>query len=175
MPPPVSIEIDLSLHHPRWESCIQSLPQSLERICEHIIMKVVPDDFTPELLELSVVLTDDAQIQTLNHDYRDKDKPTNVLSFPQIDWSDELALERMLPLQNLGDIIIAFETVQREASEQDKTLNEHFIHLLTHGILHLFGHDHENDEEAELMEALEIRILADIGIKNPYAIEKTVS
>ena len=106
--------------------------------------------------ELSILLTNDGHIQQLNRDFRDKDKPTNVLSFP--DGEDGY----------LGDIAIAYETIKREAEEQEKEIHHHFIHMLVHGLLHLKGYDHETDEEAEEMEALEIKILADMGIKNPY-------
>ncbi len=106
---------------------------------------------------LSILLTNDKNIQQLNKDFRDKDKPTNVLSFPADDDGDYM-----------GDIAVAFETIQREAVEQDKSFNHHFIHMLIHGILHLDGYDHETNEDAEEMEALEIKILADMGIKNPY-------
>lgn len=107
-------------------------------------------------VEVSIVLTDDAHIQALNRDYRGKDKPTNVLSFPQ----DEPSL--------LGDVIIAYETIAREAEEQNKSFSDHFTHMLVHGTLHLLGYDHEAEAEAEEMEALEVAILSDIGVKNPY-------
>ncbi|WP_409432673.1 rRNA maturation RNase YbeY [Litorimonas sp. RW-G-Af-16] len=105
--------------------------------------------------ELSVVFSDDAHVQVLNRDYRHKDTPTNVLSFPQDG-----------PL--LGDIILAFETVAREAEAADKTFAAHTSHLLIHGYLHLQGYDHEDKDEADIMEALEIRALQRLGIDNPY-------
>lgn len=107
--------------------------------------------------EVSIVLADNDFVQTLNRDYRGKDRPTNVLSFPQD-----------APL--LGDIILALETLEREANEQSKAFNDHFTHLLVHGLLHLLGHDHIEEAEAEVMEALEIEILDALGIKNPYEI-----
>jgi probable rRNA maturation factor len=105
---------------------------------------------------VSILLTDDDHIQHLNKNFRDIDKPTNVLSFPD----DEDGY--------LGDIAVAYETLVREAIEQDKPFHHHFIHMLIHGVLHLKGYDHETDSEAEEMESLEVKILADIGIKNPY-------
>ena len=108
--------------------------------------------------EVSIVLTNDTHIRTLNRDYRGKDKPTNVLSFPQ----DEPAL--------LGDIIIALETIQREAEEQRKSFDNHFTHMLVHGCLHLMGFDHITDNEAKEMETLEVQILKQLNIKNPYEI-----
>lgn len=105
--------------------------------------------------EVSVVLADDNFVQGLNREYRGKDKPTNVLSFPQDP-----------PM--LGDIVLAFETIEREASEQNKDFAAHLTHLLVHGVLHLLGYDHEDDQEASEMEGLEIEILQKMGINNPY-------
>lgn len=112
--------------------------------------------------ELSVLLTDDASIQVLNRDWRGKDKPTNVLSFPG-DPSPAPGAPAML-----GDIAVAFQTVAREAGEQKKTLDDHLAHMVVHGMLHLLGHDHEDEAEAEEMEALEREFLADLGIADPY-------
>lgn len=109
--------------------------------------------------ELSILFTDDAHIQVLNRDWRGKDKPTNVLSFPSAFQASG----------TLGDIAIAFETVEREAAEGGLTVADHLTHLLVHGILHLIGHDHEAEEEAEAMERLETDILAGLGIADPYA------
>ena len=106
--------------------------------------------------EISILLTNDTRIQILNRDFRKIDKPTNVLSFPQEDD------------HYLGDIAISFNTLEREALEQGKQFNDHFIHMLIHGVLHLKGYDHENDSEAEKMESFEVKILEDMGIKNPY-------
>lgn len=116
----------------------------------------------PRAGELSVVLTDDAHIRALNHDYRGKDKATNVLSFP---------ITPPAPL--LGDIVFAQETLAREALEGDKAFTDHFAHLLIHGFLHLQGYDHESDADAAIMEALEIAALARLGIDNPYKSEQS--
>ena len=113
--------------------------------------------------ELSVVLTDDAGIRTINAQWRGMDKPTNVLSFPQAEGK---AIARA-PM--LGDIILACETIEREAAEAEKPFADHVTHLIVHGLLHLFGYDHMNDADAEAMEAMEIRILATLDIENPYA------
>ena len=120
-------------------------------------------------MELSITLTNDAHIQDLNHDYRDKDKPTNVLSFPQIDFSNDDYKQE--PFLMLGDVVCAIETIAKEAKEQYKPLENHFIHMLIHSVLHLFGYDHEEEQEAEDMEAMEIHILKKLGIKNPYQTE----
>ena len=110
-----------------------------------------------EPAELSILFTDDAAIQRLNAQYRGKDKPTNVLSFPQASG----------PL--LGDIVLAWETVSREAALAEKLLRAHMAHLIVHGFLHLIGFDHEAEEDAEEMEALERAALRRMGIADPYA------
>ncbi|RXF73118.1 rRNA maturation RNase YbeY [Hansschlegelia zhihuaiae] len=113
--------------------------------------------------ELAVTLADDERLRELNGAWRDKDQPTNVLTFPAFE-PDEMADAPML-----GDVILAFETVAREAREQGKAVESHLAHLVVHGVLHLFGHDHLDEAEAEAMEALETRALARLGIADPYA------
>ncbi len=114
--------------------------------------------------ELSLVFTDDAAIQEINAEWRGKDKPTNVLSFPAFPLEPG-----KMPGPMLGDIVIARETVEREAVDLDKSFEDHLTHLLVHGFLHLFGYDHMETGEAERMEALETRILAVLGLSDPYA------
>lgn len=113
--------------------------------------------------EVSIMLVDDATIKGLNAQWRKIDKATNVLSFPAG------PPEKLSKNPLLGDIVVAFETTQRESIEEDKALADHFSHLIVHGFLHLLGHDHENTTDAEKMEALEVKILGTLGIKNPYA------
>jgi probable rRNA maturation factor len=113
--------------------------------------------------ELTVTLADDASVRELNGKWRAVDKPTNVLTFPAVE-PDETADAPML-----GDVILAFETIAREAEEDGKPLADHLSHLVIHGVLHLFGHDHLEDEQAEEMEAVERRALARLGIADPYA------
>jgi probable rRNA maturation factor len=124
------------------------------------------------LVEVGVTLADDAIVQELNRDHRDQDKPTNVLSFPLCDQCDENgALEADGPGAPLllGDVILAWETVAGEATAQGKPVLDHTAHLVVHGVLHLLGHDHDTDEEAEAMERLEVAIVATLGIPDPYA------
>jgi len=112
--------------------------------------------------EVSLVLTDDAEQRILNRDWRGIDKSTNVLSFPQI--------EPFAPVSGLlGDIILARETLSREAEEQGVSFDDHFTHLVVHGFLHLLGYDHMDDDEALAMESLETQILASLGVADPYA------
>ncbi|KPF95583.1 rRNA maturation RNase YbeY [Rhodopseudomonas sp. AAP120] len=122
--------------------------------------------------ELAVMLTDDDGIQALNASYRGFDKPTNVLSFPapEADYQDEDGAPRLL-----GDIAIAYQTVRREADDEGKPFDHHLSHLAVHGFLHLVGYDHETDAEAETMESAERRILAGLGIPDPYADQDRVS
>ncbi|MBL0318704.1 MAG: rRNA maturation RNase YbeY [Alphaproteobacteria bacterium] len=122
------------------------------------------------VVEVAVVLANDPMIQGLNASYRKQDKPTNVLSFPQEPLNP---LEYVLPesvegISMLGDIILAYETIDKEAKEEGKTLTDHIHHLVIHGLLHLLGYDHEDNDEAEIMENLEIQILQSQGIANPY-------
>ena len=104
------------------------------------------------------MLTDDAEVRQLNARWRGKDKPTNVLSFPAGD-----------PVL-IGDVVLAFQTVKREAAEQGKHFGDHLSHLVVHGALHLIGYDHVKARDAEAMEALERRVLAGLGIADPYAL-----
>ena len=117
--------------------------------------------------ELAVMLTDDSGIRTLNCNWLGIDKPTNVLSFPALQI--EGARKPGDAPRMLGDIAIAYETMRREADEEGKPFDHHLSHLAVHGFLHLVGYDHENDADAEEMEALETEILAQLGIPDPYA------
>lgn len=121
--------------------------------------------------EVSIVLADDDMVQNLNHKFRDQDKPTNVLSFPLGD--DGIAPGNGGRL--LGDVILAFETTQREAAEQAKSLVAHTSHLVVHGVLHVLGFDHEDRHDAEDMEALEREILATLNIADPYLSEQAAA
>lgn len=127
---------------------------------------------TSAAIEISIRLTSDDEVQSLNRQYRHKDKPTNVLSFPMVqpDLIETLADSDDGEIL-LGDIVLAHETCEREASERNVPLADHVAHLIVHGTLHLLGHDHMNDAEAEAMEAIERAAMAALGLHDPYPIE----
>ena len=130
--------------------------------------KVAPELANPRL-STSLLFTSDAEIHALNREWRGRDKPTNVLSFPMLTREQMLALGAEGPPELLGDIALAYETCAREAADKGIALRDHAAHLIVHGMLHLCGYDHETSpEEAEAMEALEIEALALLGIANPY-------
>jgi len=121
-------------------------------------------------VEVAVKLSDDAEVQGLNANYRGKDKPTNVLSFPMVQPDLLQSLENSDDGEALlGDIILARETCAAEAAEKDISLHQHATHLMVHGTLHLLGYDHENEADAERMEDLEVKALASLGLPNPYS------
>ena len=120
-------------------------------------------------IEIAIRLTSDAEVHALNREWRGKDKPTNVLSFPMLERTALLALPAEGPPELLGDVALAVETCTREAAEKGISLADHAAHLIVHGLLHLAGYDHETSpEDAAAMEALEIKALALIGIADPY-------
>lgn len=120
--------------------------------------------------DLTLALADAARVRQLNRDYRDQDKPTNVLSFSAVQHVPGSRALLSPPLY-LGDVILSRETLVEEARAQGKNLTDHLSHLVVHGVLHLLGYDHDTDQKAEKMEALEIQILESLGIADPYAFD----
>ena len=147
------VDLDLRVAEPEWT---KNLPD-LEAICQRALDAGAAQKGA--VGEVAVLLTDNAEIQDLNRDWRGKDKPTDVLSFPA-DPMDK-------PF--LGDIAVAIGVTQDDARTRDLSLDQHLSHLLIHGLLHLLGHDHKDDTEAAEMEALEIAALASLGWPDPYS------
>ena len=129
----------------------------------------VAEELANARLIVSMLFTTDEEVHALNREWRNRDKPTNVLSFPMLSREDLLDLTRDGPPIMLGDLALAHETCAREAAEKSIPLEHHALHLIVHGLLHLAGYHHETSEEdADNMEALEIAILAKLGIADPY-------
>ncbi|SEE08968.1 probable rRNA maturation factor [Rhizobiales bacterium GAS191] len=154
-------DVDILVESPLWER----VPQARATVLRAVAAVAADRDAGAKLRrgdEMGVTFTDDAAIAALNGRWRGKDGPTNVLSFPAPPPpSSEIP-------HFLGDIVLAFETLEREANSEGKAVEQHLAHLVVHGFLHLLGHDHEEDEEASRMETLETGILATIGIADPY-------
>jgi probable rRNA maturation factor len=148
---------------PEWPRRLQTAAALARRAVREALAAEPPSG----RVELSVVLTDDRAVRRLNRDWRGQDKPTNVLSFPSHHGAGAPRLPAGVPVP-LGDVVVACGVAAAEAAAQGKSLRAHLAHLVVHGVLHLLGHDHEADAEAERMEALEVRVLRRMGIANPY-------
>ena len=173
--PPSCTDIEITLQEPEWTALIPDYDEVVHHLTSLTLQHAIETDLKYPL-ELSVVLANDTFIQTLNRTHRDQDKPTNVLAFPNLENPQLTLLADAVPPfpSNLGDVVLALETCKAEAFAQDKSLQHHFSHLLIHGLLHLLGFDHLTDKQANAMESLEMEILQDLGIKNPYdSINKT--
>jgi probable rRNA maturation factor len=159
------LDIQISVEEGGWpsEDELQLLAERVLEAAAGHLKTHAKQKFPKMATELSLVFTDDESIRAINAEWRQKDKATNVLSFPAYPITPG-----KMPGPMLGDIIIAKETVEREAAELEKPFDEHLTHLMVHGFLHLFGYDHMNNAEAEIMEGLETRILADLGLSDPY-------
>lgn len=155
----MTVEIDIAIESDAWaqidlDSLVASAVEAARIECG---VKIAP------FAEVSLLFCDDARIRDLNREWRGLDKPTNVLSFPAADPS------KLAEAPLLGDIAVAFETVERERLEEEKSFSDHLSHMVVHGFLHLVGYDHEVEEDAEVMEEAERRALARLGIADPYA------
>lgn len=154
----MSVASDIIVSVPAWAEV-----EDLEALAERAVRECVAASGVEfaDGCELAISFCGDAAIRALNAQWRGQDKPTNVLSFPTPGPPEGKPL--------LGDIVIAYETVAREAREQDKSLRDHTAHMIVHGFLHLIGYDHETPREAEAMEALERQIAVALGLSDPYA------
>jgi probable rRNA maturation factor len=159
LPVPPRLSVDVLIEDDGWAA----LPD-VEALVERAVGAAASGADVPlrDHAEVSVLLTGDAAVKALNAQWRGKDKPTNVLSFPAVAPG---ALETALLL---GDIALAFQTVAREAVDEGKPLTDHLTHLVIHGFLHLLGHDHDDQEAADRMENLERQVLAGLGVPDPY-------
>ncbi|MFN3312826.1 MAG: rRNA maturation RNase YbeY [Hyphomonas sp.] len=146
------IAFDLLVEDDRWTGL-----GDLEALCRKAL-DAAAGQTASDTGRIAILLADDAALQALNREFRGKDKPTDVLSFPS------LPMDRPF----LGDIAITYDISAADAAEQGKTIRDHLCHLIIHGYLHLLGYDHEADTEADEMEALETMALASLGIANPY-------
>ena len=151
--------LHIVIEHNGWKSI-----RGLKALAEKAVEATTP--IAQRKKEITLLFADDATLKTLNHDWRGKNKPTNVLSFPA---NPDLKLPRGEP-KPLGDIALGYETLVREADATDRTLKAHTTHLIVHGVLHLLGYDHMDDADAAKMEAKEICILKKLGIADPYQV-----
>ncbi len=167
-------ELNIVISDSGWEKalpCIDDLCKQVFATTFTFMVKEEPSELfaTKATLVVNLSLSNDEEVHRLNKEFRNMDKPTNVLSFANVDAPDfEEELANSTEVLELGDIIIALETLEREAQEQSISLQDHLSHLLVHGLLHLLGYDHQEDDEAEHMESLEVKILQQLNIKNPY-------
>ncbi len=162
-----SCTIDLEIEEPRWSEELADI-EAFCRRCLTTALAVAGPPSVPAC-ELAVLLTTDARVRELNARYRGRDRATDVLSFPALTPAELAAATVDRPCL-LGDIVLAFETVRREAIREGKPLDAHLAHLLVHGLLHLLGHDHRREEEARVMEETERRVLAALGLPDPYPV-----
>ena len=160
--PDTKLRLALEIEDPRW---VGALPDAAELLEKAIALAL--DDVRGEgrIIEVGVRLVDDGTIQALNRDWRGRDKPTNVLSFPLGDPGP--VGDPDFPWL-IGDIVMSFDTVTAESIRDGKPLEHHVVHLAIHAALHLIGHDHEDEAEADAMEATEVKLLAGFGIPDPY-------
>ena len=159
-----SPSIEVAVGNSAWRTAVTD-PLTLVRRAAAAALRTVPQPGdTP--VEIGIRLADDAAVQALNRDFRGQDRPTNVLSFPGDDRAAPRAFGQPLLL---GDIVVALETTVREAEESGRTVEAHLAHLIVHGVLHLLGHDHQDEADALAMEASERRVMADLGFADPYA------
>lgn len=166
-------ELNLDVEEEGWLKALPSLQELSEQVFDNVLTYVKAHEDIDFLqmdkpICVNLALSNDENIHALNAEFRHMDKPTNVLSFANIDDESFEEEIKTSPQIELGDIMIALETMQREAKEKGISLHDHYCHLFAHGLLHLLGFDHMEDDEAEYMESFEIAILAQMNIENPY-------
>ena len=159
----ISLDIAVLVEDLAWQKRLPRLQKKIVTAVETGLLAQNKLRLKHDRYELSVVLTNDAKIKTLNKQHRGKNTATNVLSFPQGGMPVGPGLPAMI-----GDIVLAHGVIEAEARAEHKTFDRHFIHLIVHGVLHLCGYDHETPSQARTMEGLEKSILADLNIPDPY-------
>lgn len=180
------LDLIIATEDARWQQALTDVNQICDLAAHKAFAAAWDGPFASQLqtgrqIEAAIILSNDEDVQRFNCDFRGQDKPTNVLSFASLDDADTFVspgdfaggspdIQSDIPVM-LGDIIIAYETTAGEALSEQKSLADHLSHLVVHGMAHLLGYDHQVDEEAEIMEALETEILHTLGIANPYNAE----
>ena len=157
--------VDLVIEDERWAAL------DMEALAERAAGAALEVAGITSEYEICVMACDDARITELNSEFREKPTATNVLSWPAFELSPEIEGGQPMPpppAESLGDIAIAYETCEREAVAMDITMQAHVLHLIVHGCLHLLGYDHETDKDATVMEKLEVKALASMGVDDPY-------
>ncbi len=165
------LDIDLCIHDCIWDERLKLLESKIIEVITYTIKKLKINRIRPKI-ELCIILTNDQEMRKINLRYRGKNKSTNVLSFPtdEVDLNNLSATINEKLLWPLGDIILSYNTIAQEHTKRLISFESHFMHLLTHGFLHLLNFDHQATEDAKHMESLEIAILAQLGINSPYAL-----
>jgi probable rRNA maturation factor len=159
------VSLDISIKSSSWTSLEFNIHQYCQKIVDAVLLYVVNQDDSGLSVEVSLLLSDDNNLQHLNMEYRNKDEPTNVLSFPFSEASRDEIMNMVKSKKHLflGDIAISYERVMKESLQQEKRFIEHFSHILIHGVLHLFKYDHITEEDAELMEDMEGKVMRSLG------------
>lgn len=163
------VKVDIDIRDYNWKKYIRKsyIKSLIDNIFKKLLALLVCNFEVKTIVEMSIIFTNDSDIRKINKKYRNINLPTNVLSFPtyETEFFEELMTNRYL---FIGDIILSLDTIIKESAEQNKNFLDHLIHLLTHSLLHLLGFDHMKYEDAKKMEDLEIELLKQLNIANPY-------
>ncbi len=170
----LNLDIHLDVASVAWKNAFPKMRVKIKQAATRAFLDAKkPASFKGRTFEINILLTTDATIRKLNKIYRGKDTPTNVLSFPQFEITNKRRPVdlKIFPAKTaipLGDIVLAYKTIVQESKDQKKTIENHVVHLIVHGTLHLLGYDHMIEKEAKIMEKLECDILAVLGYPDPY-------
>lgn len=166
--PAEALETAVSIPHAAWTRALPSAARVCRRAARAAVAAAPGRLPAAARAEASIVLADDAFVRALNRDYRGRDRATNVLSFAHLEGAVAVTPRAAGAPAVLGDVVVAYETAAAEATAAGKSVSDHLSHLVVHGMLHLLGFDHETPGDAETMEALEIQVLAGLGVADPY-------